>query len=93
MDNSQKRKVDFDEASSSKRSRNDDDFKGVQPSRFETELASLQDTDTTKDSSRSSPKAKWKRPSVPSLRPDYDSIVFQQLDVENYVGKNKLRKI
>ncbi|XP_031548890.1 DNA polymerase delta catalytic subunit-like [Actinia tenebrosa] len=86
MDNSQKRKVDFDEASSSKRSRNDDDFKGVQPSRFENELASLQDTDTTKDSNRGNPKAKWKRPPVPSIDPKQDSIVFQQLDVENYVG-------
>lgn len=88
MDSSQKRKVDFNETSSSKRSRNDDDFKGVQPSRFENELASLQDTDTTKASSRGNPKAKWKRPPVPTLRPEHDSIVFQQLDVENYVGKD-----
>jgi DNA polymerase delta subunit 1 len=88
MDNSQKRKVSFDEASSSKRSRNDDDFKGVQPSRFESELASLQDSDATKDSTRGNPKAKWKRPPIPALDPEKDSIEFQQLDVENYVGKN-----
>ena len=31
--------------------------------------------------------SKWRRPSPPSLDPSKDSLIFQQLDIDNYVGK------
>lgn len=86
MEGNQKRKGDFGEISSSKRSKNDDDFKGVQPSRFESELASLQSSDAG-TSIVHDPKAKWKRPALPVINPGKDSLEFQQLDVDNYIGR------
>lgn len=86
MDSNQKRKGDFGESSISKKSKKDD-FMGVQPSRFESELASLQYSDVGTTSVVLDPKEKWKRPPLLDIDPGKDSIEFQQLDVENYIGK------
>jgi len=86
MDGNQKRKGDFGESSTSKKAKNDD-FMGVQPSRFESELASLHSSDAGTTSVALDPKTKWKRPPLPAIDPAKDSIEFQQLDVENYIGK------
>lgn len=76
MDGTQKRKGSPDASSSAKRPRNDDGKGGG----FEEELAAL---DFVNDKN---PSAKWSRPAVPKLNPLTDDIVFQQLEVDNYIG-------
>lgn len=76
MDGSQKRKGGQDGSSSAKRSRNDDGTSGS----FEEELASLGEV------SIRNPESKWPRPAVPKINVSTDSIVFQQLEVDNYIG-------
>ena len=80
MDGTQKRKGSPDASSSAKRSRNDDGNSGSQGGGFEEELAAL---DFVNDKN---PSAKWSRPAVPKLNPLTDDIVFQQLEVDNYIG-------
>ena len=80
MDGTQKRKGSPDTSSSAKRSRNDDGNSGSQGGGFEEELAAL---DFLNDKN---PSAKWSRPAVPKLNPLTDDIVFQQLEVDNYIG-------
>ena len=76
MDATQKRKGSQDGSSSAKRSRNDDGTSGS----FEQELASLGEI------SIKNPQSKWPRPAVPKINASTDSIVFQQLEVDNYIG-------
>lgn len=35
----------------------------------------------------SSQEKRWSRPSVPSINPSTDSIVFQQIDIDSYSGQ------
>lgn len=35
-------------------------------------------------------KSRWSRPSLPAIDPSKDNLVFQQLDIENYVGMSSL---
>ena len=76
MDGTQKRKGSQDGSSSAKRSRHDDGTSGG----FEEELASLGEV------SIKNPQSKWPRPVVPKINASTDSIVFQQLEVDNYIG-------
>ena len=76
MEGTQKRKGSQDGSSSAKRARNDD---GSSAS-FEEELASLGEV------SIRNPQSKWPRPAVPKINCSTDSIVFQQLEVDNYIG-------
>lgn len=76
MEGTQKRKGGQDGSSSAKRARNDD---GTSAS-FEEELASLGEV------SIRNPQSKWPRPPVPKINCSTDSIVFQQLEVDNYIG-------
>ena len=72
----EKRKLDHP-YSDNKRKKSSD----VKPSGFEVELAKLGPNE-----SRSS---KWHRPPLPSLDASKDALVFQQLDLEHYIGKIK----
>ena len=76
MEGTQKRKGGQDGSSCAKRARNDD---GTSAS-FEEELASLGEV------SIRNPQSKWPRPSVPKINCSTDSLVFQQLEVDNYIG-------
>ncbi|XP_072033784.1 DNA polymerase delta catalytic subunit-like [Amphiura filiformis] len=79
----------------SKRPRNnpDDD---VDPSAFEEELAMLeqveaelsQDSEWTQPTGKTAKNPKWARPKVPSINPANDTLVFQQIDLEHYIGKH-----
>lgn len=80
MDGTHKRKGSPDASSSAKRSRNDDGNSGSQGGGFEEELAALEFVNDK------NPSAKWSRPAVPKLNPLTDDIVFQQLEVDNYIG-------
>lgn len=80
MDGTQKRKGSPEGSNSAKRPRNDDGNSGSQGGGFEEELAAL---DRAPDKN---PAAKWPRPAVPKLNPSTDNIVFQQLEVDNYLG-------
>ncbi|GFT38521.1 DNA polymerase delta catalytic subunit [Nephila pilipes] len=81
-----------------KPSHDDDDF---ERSNFEEELAlmedleeefqaqsleSLESTGEDIDSSQSA-NAKWARPPPPEIKPSTDSVVFQQLDIDYYIGQ------
>ncbi|XP_066027112.1 DNA polymerase delta catalytic subunit [Pocillopora verrucosa] len=77
MDNAQKRKGSEEVGSSAKRSRHDEG----NPRTFEEELALLGEV-VDKD-----PAHKWSRPAAPKLNPSSESLVFQQLEVDNYIGK------
>ena len=76
MDGTQKRKSSQDGSSSAKRARNDDGTSVT----FEEELASLGEV------SIRNPQSKWPRPTVPKINCSTDNIVFQQLEVDNYIG-------
>lgn len=76
MDNIQKRKGSQEGSSSAKRSRHDEGSSCT----FEDELASLGEV-ADKD-----PKHKWPRPVAPKINPFTESLVFQQLEVDNYIG-------
>ncbi|XP_064480973.1 DNA polymerase delta catalytic subunit-like isoform X2 [Ornithodoros turicata] len=80
-----------------KRSRSQDDD---EPMDFEMELASMEDImseeqtyDTeSQESVGQGPEdtctsARWARPAVPPLRPSVDSLEFQQLDLDHYLGQ------
>ncbi|CAH3107211.1 unnamed protein product [Pocillopora meandrina] len=77
MDNAHKRKGSEEVGSSAKRSRHDEG----NPRTFEEELALLGEV-VDKD-----PAHKWSRPAAPKLNPSSESLVFQQLEVDNYIGK------
>ena len=81
MDGTQKRKGSPDQSSSAKRSRNENDSSSHGGS-FEKELAAFRE-DTV---AYRNPTANWPRPPVPSLNPSTDKIVFQQLELDHYVG-------
>lgn len=76
MDSAQKRKGSEEVGSSAKRSRHDEG----NPRTFEEELALLGEV-VDKD-----PAHKWSRPAAPKLNPSSESLVFQQLEVDNYIG-------
>lgn len=80
MEGNQKRKGSPDASSSAKRSRNDDGISASQGGGFEQELAGLDAADDK------NPSSKWARPPVRKLNPSTDNIVFQQLEVDNYIG-------
>ncbi|XP_071104876.1 DNA polymerase delta catalytic subunit-like [Haliotis cracherodii] len=72
------------------------------PSTFEADLAMMEDFDNDmmdeeaaggSGDSRPGPetkasRSKWARPATPDLDPKTDTVTFQQLDVDNYVGKH-----
>ncbi|XP_076115768.1 DNA polymerase delta catalytic subunit-like [Mytilus galloprovincialis] len=66
------------------------------PSAFEEELAMLdemesethQDTDGGMGPQDAEACAKWKRPPPPDLNIHKDKVVFQQIDVDHYIGKH-----
>ena len=50
-------------------------------SNFEQELATL--------AAKCEQHAKWQRPSLPAINPKKDTITFQQLDLDHYIGEYK----
>ncbi|XP_074660043.1 DNA polymerase delta catalytic subunit-like [Tubulanus polymorphus] len=74
----------------------DDDEDDDDPSNFESELALLEEieNDIADDNSQQGPSgpdvnttnSKWARPAPPTINPNTDSIVFQQIDVDSYSG-------
>lgn len=81
MDGTQKRKGSPDESSSAKRSRNENN-NSSQGGSFEKELEAFRE-DTV---AYRNPTATWPRPPVPNFNPSTDNIVFQQLELDYYVG-------
>lgn len=81
MDGTQKRKGSPDQSSSAKRSRNENDSSS-QGGSFEKELAAFRE-DTV---AYRNPTASWPRPAVPNFNPSTDNIVFQQLELDHYIG-------
>lgn len=71
----EKRKTDYPNSNGSKRAKSDE----RKPSGFECELAKFGPTE-----SRTS---KWCRPPLPSLDISKDALIFQQLDLDHYIGK------
>lgn len=68
----------------------DDEFKSSQ---FEDDLAMM---DNNEDEAvvvlgdgpeNQQTSQKWARPDLPSLNPKIDAVVFQQMDVDNYIGQ------
>lgn len=62
--------------SNNKRAKSEDDSQG---SSFERELMTLASTSCL--------NTKWSRPSLPALDPKTDSVTFQQLDLDHYIGE------
>ena len=79
MESENKRKVDSQASSSAKRWRGDEE----DSSSFEKELATLASAKT----GQASRAARRRRPPLPTIDPNSDKIVFQQLDLEHYIGK------
>ena len=75
----EKRKIDYPN-SNAKRTKSEE----TKPSGFEEELAKL--------SGAESRALKWRRPPLPSLDASKDALVFQQLDLDHYVG-NELQHV
>lgn len=58
------------------------------PSSFEDDLALLDSLENEKkESSAHSCNKKWMRPPVAKLDPKSDPLIFQQVEVDHYVGK------
>ena len=62
----------------------------------ESELSQSSQSQESQDSVKSnliknndfmSNRSKWRRPNSPYLNPSKDSLIFQQLDIDNYVGR------
>ena len=88
MDGGQKRKSELSDSSSSKRQRSvESSPPNSQGGGFEDELASLEPLDSGEQTSRASPSLKWPRPPVGAFDPAKDSVEFQQLEVDHYIGK------
>lgn len=79
MQNGQKRKENTAASSSAVKRRRQDDGPSQDAGSFEEELASLQQS--------TDPSSKWARPQVPAFDPAKEAIVFQQLEVDHYIGE------
>ena len=101
----EKRKSASDSGKQPKRTKTDNDFDDI-PCSFEEELALLdsveRDSQSSKTDSQSQHAAehkqrltqnrtnKWRRPDAPNLDPKKDALIFQQIEVEHYTGKQLL---
>ena len=67
------------------------------PTSFEDELAFLESVEEEEEmnsdpsssqsqSSQGSQRRKWKRPAPPSIDPGHDSVTFQQIEIDHYIG-------
>ena len=81
MSGTSKRKSEEGEVLSQKKARQNDDSFGDMHMTFEEELAML-------DALESVTSSKIRRPAVRSIDPKKDSVVFQQLEVDHYVGSH-----
>ena len=63
---------------SRKRVRSND---GDEPFRFEEELASMEQLSNARRRS-----SNWSRPQPPQISPAHDKLVFQQIDIDHYIG-------
>jgi hypothetical protein len=70
----EKRKLDYPN-SNNKRTKSEE----TKPSGFEKELAKFGPAESR--------ALKWRRPPLPSLNASKDALVFQQLDLDHYIGK------
>lgn len=78
---------------SSKKVKNEDSF-SFPPSTFEEELAMFESIDYEEGGTSQLPSSqggsqqrhKWRRPPLPNLDPSSDAIIFQQIDIDHYVG-------
>ena len=66
---------------SRKRVRSDD---SEEPFSFEEELASF---DSLKRSGSATCRFRWCRPDPPQISPAHDEVVFQQIDIDHYIGE------
>ena len=71
-----KRKLDYPN-SNNKRSKSED----TKPTGFEQELAKFGPAESRVST--------WRRPALPSLDASKDALVFQQLDLDHYIGKQE----
>ena len=83
---------------STKRAKTEESFSF--PTSFEDELAFLESVEqeekveaTNSDpsdsqSSQGSQRRKWKRPPPPSIDPSSDSVTFQQIEIDHYIGEH-----
>ena len=87
--NKRKSEEDHDAALSQKKTRGNDDSFGVQMS-FEDELAMLNALEGSSDepTTKATGLSKIRRPAVRSIDPKNDNVVFQQLEVDHYVGSH-----
>ncbi len=77
-----------------------EDYSDVLPSSFEEELALLESMDTeefevtptstpsTSQQGSTQQKRKWARPPPPNFDPSTDPLIFQQIDIDQYVGSH-----
>ncbi|XP_024939550.1 DNA polymerase delta catalytic subunit isoform X2 [Cephus cinctus] len=78
------------------KTRGDDDEEDF-PGSFEAELANMNDIDdddyidmsqvTEEGPEQEATSAKWSRPPPPALNPAKDSLTFQQIEVDHYIGR------
>ena len=73
MEQGEKRKLEYPNTDN-KRAKSEE----TKPSGFENELANFDPI--------VSPKLKWRRPPLAALNPSKDAVVFQQLDLDHYIG-------
>ena len=87
--NKRKSEEDHDAALSQKKARGNDDSFGEQMS-FEEELAMLNALEESSDepNTKATSLSKIRRPAVRSIDPKKDNVVFQQLEVDHYVGNH-----
>ena len=76
MDQGEKRKANYSNSESNKRAKPSDEPK---PSGFEKELANFDPIVSS--------KLKLRRPPLSPLNPSTDAVVFQQLDLDHYIGR------
>ena len=83
---------------SSKRVKTNESFSS--PTSFEDQLAFLESVEQEEEeeamnsgpsnsqSSQGSQRRKWKRPPPPSIDPSSDSVTFQQIEIDHYIGEH-----
>ncbi len=70
---------------------NDDDDDDEFGSAFEADLANMELEDSEAvigdGPENQQTSIKWSRPEPPKLDPQTDALIFQQIDIENYIGQ------
>ncbi|KAG7196604.1 hypothetical protein KM043_013092 [Ampulex compressa] len=89
-------KKSYSKPSVAKKAKFGDDDDDDYPGSFEAELATMDDMedafpDTTQimgeGPEQESTSLKWSRPAVPHLNPQEEPLIFQQIEIDHYIGK------